>query len=150
MPPPPRLRCRHGSDHSDRVDCRARSNRKWLSARKVMLGTRQRRGGDSNPRCRDYRHNGFRDRRIQPLCHLSAKECIACPYPLQPFLQDAFMTPNSGLRLKLSAANRYNEVKLELNLSCEKSVLLQDIYKKSCPGRKMQYIQMYTTPLCDA
>src|SRR5215204_3019079 len=40
-----------------------------------------RRGGDSNPRRRDYRRNGFRDRRIQPLCHLSAREFTAHPYP---------------------------------------------------------------------
>ncbi len=32
-----------------------------------------RRGRDSNPGYRLTRHNGFRDRRIQPLCHLSAK-----------------------------------------------------------------------------
>ena len=32
-----------------------------------------RRGRDSNPGYRSTRHNGFRDRRIQPLCHLSAK-----------------------------------------------------------------------------
>ena len=31
-----------------------------------------RRGRDSNPGYRSTRHNGFRDRRIQPLCHLSA------------------------------------------------------------------------------
>src|SRR5918998_3182268 len=44
----------------------------------------ERRGGDSNPRRRGYRRNGFRDRRIQPLCHLSAAECIHCASPLQP------------------------------------------------------------------
>ena len=31
-----------------------------------------RRRRDSNPRTRGYRVNGFRDRRIQPLCHPSA------------------------------------------------------------------------------
>jgi hypothetical protein len=49
-------------------------------------GVPPRRGGDSNPRRRDYRRNGFRDRRIQPLCHLSAAECIHCAPPLQPRL----------------------------------------------------------------
>ncbi len=33
-----------------------------------------RRGRDSNPGYRLTRHNGFRDRRIQPLCHLSGFE----------------------------------------------------------------------------
>ena len=33
---------------------------------------RRRRGRDSNPRCRGYPHNGFRDRPIQPLSHPSA------------------------------------------------------------------------------
>jgi hypothetical protein len=45
---------------------------------------KERRGGDSNPRRRDYRRNGFRDRRIQPLCHLSAAECIHSIPALQP------------------------------------------------------------------
>jgi hypothetical protein len=50
-----------------------------------MLTSRTtRRGGDSNPRRRDYRRNGFRDRRIQPLCHLSVAECIHLVPPLQP------------------------------------------------------------------
>ncbi len=31
----------------------------------------ERRGRDSNPRCRGYPHNGFRDRPIQPLSHPS-------------------------------------------------------------------------------
>ncbi len=35
-----------------------------------------RREGDSNPRYR-YRYNGFRDRRVQPLCHLSASRSRA-------------------------------------------------------------------------
>jgi site-specific DNA recombinase len=34
-------------------------------------GLKWRRGRDSNPRC-PYGHNGFRDRRIRPLCHPSA------------------------------------------------------------------------------
>jgi hypothetical protein len=54
--------------------------------RKRVSGKRlaqKRRGGDSNPRRRDYRRNGFRDRRIQPLCHLSAPECTVFPHPLQ-------------------------------------------------------------------
>ncbi len=33
-----------------------------------------RRGRDSNPRC-PYGHNGFRDRPIQPLSHLSGRAC---------------------------------------------------------------------------
>jgi hypothetical protein len=36
-----------------------------------LRGELWRRGGDSNPRYR-FRYNGFRDRRNQPLCHLSA------------------------------------------------------------------------------
>jgi hypothetical protein len=47
------------------------------------------------------------------------KSVPSTPRPLQPFLQDAFMIPNSGLRLKLSAANGYNGIKLELNLCCK-------------------------------
>jgi hypothetical protein len=35
-----------------------------------------RRGEDSNLRY-PCRHNGFRDRRVRPLCHLSAHECYA-------------------------------------------------------------------------
>src|SRR5919199_994042 len=52
-----------------------------------------RRGGDSNPRRRDYRRNGFRDRRIQPLCHLSAREFTAPPYPLQPLQPYGYDAP---------------------------------------------------------
>ena len=37
------------------------------------LGSYWRRRGDSNPRTGGYPVNGFRDRRIQPLCHPSAK-----------------------------------------------------------------------------
>ena len=37
-----------------------------------------RRRGDSNPRTRGYRVNGFRDRRIQPLCHPSAGVTASC------------------------------------------------------------------------
>ena len=33
----------------------------------------RRRGRDSNPRCRGYPHNGFRDRPIQPLSHPSGE-----------------------------------------------------------------------------
>jgi hypothetical protein len=65
-----------------RADRRERSRSgltNWYAS--VLLG---RRGGDSNPRCRDYRHNGFRDRRIQPLCHLSTGEFIYSDLPLQP------------------------------------------------------------------
>ncbi len=35
----------------------------------------KRRGRDSNPRCRGYPHNGFRDRPIQPLSHPSGVRC---------------------------------------------------------------------------
>ena len=38
---------------------------------------RERRGWDSNPRC-PFRHAGFQDRCIQPLCHLSS-ECDSNP-----------------------------------------------------------------------
>ncbi len=37
-----------------------------------LSGKRWRRRRDSNPRTREHRINGFRDRRIQPLCHSSA------------------------------------------------------------------------------
>src|SRR5215204_7710321 len=56
----------------------------------------ERRGGDSNPRRRGYRRNGFRDRRIQPLCHLSARECTVCPHPLQPPLISACSQAENG------------------------------------------------------
>ena len=36
-----------------------------------LLKLRWRRRRDSNPRTREHRVNGFRDRRIQPLCHSS-------------------------------------------------------------------------------
>ena len=52
----------------------------------MLTSSKARRGGDSNPRRRDYRRNGFRDRRIQPLCHLSVAECIHPAPPLQPHL----------------------------------------------------------------
>jgi hypothetical protein len=39
------------------------------SARGIWLV--KRRGRDSNPRWTEMAHNGFRDRRIQPLCHPS-------------------------------------------------------------------------------
>src|SRR5919202_7089146 len=67
---------------------RARGCR-WSALRIPRLISRRsrrakpRRGGDSNPRRGDYRRNGFRDRRIQPLCHLSATECIYSPPALQ-------------------------------------------------------------------
>src|SRR5215211_7648087 len=50
----------------------------------MLTSSKARRGGDSNPRRRGYRRNGFRDRRIQPLCHLSAAEFIHCVSSLQP------------------------------------------------------------------
>src|SRR5918997_6039296 len=56
---------------------------------------RGRRGGDSNPRRRDCRRNGFRDRRIQPLCHLSAAECIHRTLSLQPHSHPAITSRNS-------------------------------------------------------
>ena len=37
----------------------------------IENGGRKRRGRDSNPRWTEPAHNGFRDRRIQPLCHPS-------------------------------------------------------------------------------
>ena len=52
----------------------------------MLTSSKARRGGDSNPRRRGYRRNGFRDRRIQPLCHLSVAECIHLVLPLQPHL----------------------------------------------------------------
>ncbi len=52
----------------------------------MLTSSKARRGGDSNPRRRDCRRNGFRDRRIQPLCHLSVAECIHPAPPLQPHL----------------------------------------------------------------
>ena len=36
-----------------------------------LLNLKWRRRRDSNPRTREHRVNGFRDRRIQPLCHSS-------------------------------------------------------------------------------
>jgi hypothetical protein len=64
-------------------ECATRIKRSQYG-REIKNRTYKRRGGDSNPRRRDYRRNGFRDRRIQPLCHLSAREFTAYPYPLQP------------------------------------------------------------------
>lgn len=41
---------------------------------------RERRGWDSNPRC-PFRHAGFQDRCIQPLCHLSEGRILTWPRP---------------------------------------------------------------------
>src|SRR5687767_10967336 len=65
---------------------RSRRAEKRRRSRSVLTSFFMRRGGDSNPRRRDYRRNGFRDRRIQPLCHLSVAECIHLVPPLQPHL----------------------------------------------------------------
>ena len=40
----------------------------------------KRRGWDSNPRC-PFRHAGFQDRCIQPLCHLSEGDILTWPRP---------------------------------------------------------------------
>ena len=48
----------------------ARKMKKPLHLQGLQVSWRRRR--DSNPRTRGYRINGFRDRRIQPLCHPSA------------------------------------------------------------------------------
>lgn len=48
------------------------SSKKPGSPREPGSYTIWRRRRDSNPRTRGYRINGFRDRRIQPLCHPSA------------------------------------------------------------------------------
>jgi N-carbamoylputrescine amidase len=46
------------------------------SPERTVAGRRpERRGRDSNPRCRGYPHNGFRDRPVQPLRHLSGALC---------------------------------------------------------------------------
>src|SRR5215208_1565598 len=78
--------CTPRSPKPDHVVHHTRSEDKGVrfqaSARTCSL--KERRGGDSNPRRRDYRRNGFRDRRIQPLCHLSVAECIHLAPPLQP------------------------------------------------------------------
>src|SRR5471032_2312339 len=37
-------------------------------------GPAERRGRDSNPGYGGYPHNGFQDRRIQPLCHPSSED----------------------------------------------------------------------------
>jgi hypothetical protein len=63
---------------------RSRRADKRRRSRSVLTRFKARRGGDSNPRRRDYRRNGFRDRRIQPLCHLSVAECIHLVPSLQP------------------------------------------------------------------
>jgi hypothetical protein len=39
--------------------------------RASQISRKKRKGGDSNPRDRSTRPNGFQDRRIQPLCHPS-------------------------------------------------------------------------------
>jgi hypothetical protein len=69
----------------------------------LLTSFQTRRGGDSNPRRRDCRRNGFRDRRIQPLCHLSTNECIHSLPPLQlpPFLLLSRALPQT-LNLSLS------------------------------------------------
>src|SRR5688572_26514066 len=65
-----------------------------LLLKPVTCSLKERRGGDSNPRRRDYRRNGFRDRRIQPLCHLSVAECIHLVPPLQPQPPSTIMSHN--------------------------------------------------------
>jgi hypothetical protein len=55
-----------------------RSSKLWEKKKEKAKGYTQglefiwRRRRDSNPRYPDYGQNGFRDRRIQPLCHPSA------------------------------------------------------------------------------
>ena len=44
---------------------------------------RERRGWDSNPRC-PFRHAGFQDRCIQPLCHLSVGQILTPARPAWP------------------------------------------------------------------
>ena len=55
-----------------RVRIPALDSKKPGSPREPGSYTIWRRRRDSNPRTRGYRINGFRDRRIQPLCHPSA------------------------------------------------------------------------------
>ena len=58
-----RTMTRDTADRATREEARARTAGGILA--------RRRRGWDSNPRYRDYRYNGFRDRPIQPLSHPS-------------------------------------------------------------------------------
>jgi hypothetical protein len=57
-----------------RVGGTERFRRLWAKAgrqRSTGPNLTKRRGWDSNPRWTEMAHNGFRDRRIQPLCHPS-------------------------------------------------------------------------------
>ncbi len=63
----PRLRALRVRTPPARVQKGALGVRVYLLVRKKW-----RRRRDSNPRTREHRINGFRDRRIQPLCHSSA------------------------------------------------------------------------------
>lgn len=88
------LRCRRQATHNRYVLSRGREKRERVALSRGELGMlrqfcheksplgrksqrafcfRWRRRRDSNPRTRERRVNGFRDRRIQPLCHSSVR-----------------------------------------------------------------------------
>ena len=60
-------------------------------ASRVASATGERRGRDSNPGCGGCPHNGFQDRRIQPLCHPSGFERIPILARLARLTTPAFL-----------------------------------------------------------
>ncbi len=68
----------------------------WRTSGRVLLGPGfreavrfrpcERRGRDSNPRLRKTPSNGFRDRRIQPLCHPSGRRGNGTPEARRPMI----------------------------------------------------------------
>ena len=85
-PPPQRGTCstrKRGASSGGR-HCRPAARKSGFRSKTGHpLDARERRGWDSNPRC-PFRHAGFQDRCIQPLCHLSVGQILTPARPAWP------------------------------------------------------------------
>ena len=106
---------RQDSEHGGGMDRGAKND----IMRKIRGETHKRRGGDSNPRCRDYRHNGFRDRRIQPLCHLSAKSVPPASTPFNYHCTTAHILHKCASQREASTTFFYLNYRFVLTSSTE-------------------------------